>query len=89
MKTGETVGGPWPQMQQGGRGFVEHPRVAVRSPGDDTFEKTEHATDVGLSIQGCDEVHLRGARVGEADLDSVVTQCLQQALARHSCHHLP
>ncbi len=62
------------QMQQYGGGLPGHPGVAVGGTGCHPFEQGEDTTHLRHRVQGGDEVHLRGSRVGEAHPDTVVDQ---------------
>ena len=43
-----------------------HSCVAVGSAGNNALAETEHASQFGLAIQSCNEMHLRCSRIGEA-----------------------
>src|ERR1700758_2423919 len=52
-----------------------HTTVAVRRAGHHTLEKSEHSAHLRHRIEACHEVHLRGTRVGEADIHAAANQC--------------
>ena len=66
MHVGEPVGESWPQMQKGRSRPVRHARIAIGRARHNALEQPEHAPHIADLIQRRDEVHLRGARVGEA-----------------------
>ncbi len=68
------LGQPRPQVQQGGGGIVGHACVAVRGTGDHALEQAQHAAHAGHAIGGGHELHLRGAGIGEADVDAAIHQ---------------
>ena len=76
----EPVGEAGPEMEQGRRRFSRHARVAVRGAGDDALEQREHAAHALDAVERGDEMHLRGARVGEAHVDAAGHQGAHQAL---------
>src|SRR6202044_1426810 len=47
-----------------------HPGVAVGGAGGHAFEKGQDPVHLGHVVQGGHEVHLRGARIAEADVDT-------------------
>ena len=55
-------------------------RVAVGGAGGDALEQPEHAAHLGHVVERGDEVHLRGARVGEAHVDAGVDERADQRL---------
>ena len=65
-------------MQQGGRRAPCHAPVPVGGAGDDPLEQAEDAAHGRHVVERGDEVHLRGARIGEADVDAGVDQCREQ-----------
>ena len=68
-------------MQQGCGRPPRHSRITVGGAGDHALEQTEHATHRGLSIQGGDKMHLGGAGVGEADIDTVGEKYVAQPIS--------
>jgi hypothetical protein len=66
----EPVREPWPQVQKGRGRLIRHARIAVGRAGHNSLEQPQHAPHIPDLIERRDEVHLRGARVGEADLHS-------------------
>ena len=79
VHVGEPVGESGPEVQQGGSRPVRHAPIAVGRARDDALEQPEHAPHIPDPTERRDEVHLRGARVGEADLHSRAGQRLDQA----------
>src|ERR1700734_1188737 len=75
VQIGETIGQTVAEMQQGARRFSCHACIAIRRTCRYTFEKTEYASHLIHAVQGRDEVHLRGARVSKANLDTSAHQC--------------
>ena len=78
MEVGQTVAQSRPQVQQRRRGSPGYPGVAVRGSGGHTFEEREDPLHLGHVVQGGDEVHLGGSRVGEADIDTRAHQSGQE-----------
>ena len=66
-------------MQKGRSRPVRHARIAVGRARHNALEQPEHAPHIADLIQRRDEVHLRGARVGEADVHSRAGQRHDQA----------
>ena len=60
---------PGPEMQQRRGRRALHAEIAVGRPRHHALEQAEHAAHALDAIQRCDEVHLRGAGIGEADVD--------------------
>ena len=77
VHVGEPVGESWPQMQKGRSRPVRHARVAVGRARRNALEQPEHAPHFPDLVERRDEVHLRGARVGEADVHSRAGQRLE------------
>ena len=74
VQVGQPVGQPRPEVQQGCRRLVGHPRIAIRRAGDHAFEQAEHAAHPRLAVERCDEMHFGGAGVGEAGIDAAGQQ---------------
>jgi len=79
VHVGQPVGESWPQVQKGRGGLVRHTRVAVSRARRNALEEPEHAPHASDPVESRNEVHLRCARVGEADLHPCAGQCLDQA----------
>ena len=79
VEVGQAVAEAGAQVQQRGRGPVGHAPVAVGRAGDHALEEAEHAADAVDLVEGGHEVHLRGARIGEAHVDSARHQRSRQA----------
>src|SRR3984893_7871354 len=67
---------PGPRCSNVAAGF---PVIAVGGTGDHPFEKPEHAAHAIDPVEGGDEMHFRGAGVGEADIDAAADQSAHQA----------
>ena len=87
VKVREAVRETGAGMQQGCRRPSRHSRITVGGAGDHALEQTEHATHRGLSIQRGDKMHLGGAGVGEADIDTVGEKYVAQPIS--AVHALP
>ena len=61
-------------MQQGGGRPTGDTAVAIGGTGDDALEETEDAAHGRHIVERGDEMHLRGPRVGEADVDARIDQ---------------
>jgi hypothetical protein len=80
MEVREPVAETRSQVQQGRRGRVRHPRVAIGSPGRDTLEQGQDRPHLRHRIQRGDEVDLRRTRVREARRDARVDERANQYL---------
>ena len=78
-----------PEVQQRRGRPAGHARVPVGRAGDDAFEQAEHRPHLGHGVERGDEVHLGGARVGEADVDAGVDERADAGPARRSCDRVP
>ena len=76
----ETVAQARPEMQQGRRGSIRHPCVAVRGAGRDALEQAEHGAHLRHRIERGDEMHLRRAGVREARRDAATGECSDECL---------
>ena len=81
VHVGEPVGESGSQMQKGRSRPVRHARIAVGRARNNALEQPEHAPHIADLIQRRDEVHLRGARVGEADIHSALANVLTKLAA--------
>ena len=70
VQVGQPVAQAGGQVQQRRRRPPGHPGVAVGGAGRDALEQRQDAAHLGDVVQRGDEVHLRGAGVGEADVDA-------------------
>lgn len=86
VQVGEPIAQTGAEMEEGGRRPAGHPCIAVGCTGRHPFEQGEHAVHGLDLVEGGDEVHLRGARVHEADIDSVVDEGAHE---RIGSVHLP
>ncbi len=85
VKIGQTVGEAGAEVQQGAGRLLRHAAIAVGHAGDGAFEQAEHGTDTIDPVERRDEMHLRGAGIGEANLDARRHQAAHQAFrAVHS-----
>ncbi len=66
----QAVGESRSQMQQRRRRDSGHARVAIRRSGRNPFEQAGHGPHPRNPIERSNEVHLRGARIGEAGIDA-------------------
>ena len=80
VQVGDAVAEPGTEVQQRRRRPVGHAGVAVGGAGDDALEQPEHGPHLGDVVERGDEVHLRGARVREADVDARVDERADQGL---------
>jgi len=67
------------QMQQRAGGLAGHPAVSVGRPRHHALEQRQHAAHPAGMVERRDEMHLRGARIGETDLDAAGGQGLDEA----------
>ena len=74
------VAQPRPQMQQRGRRAAGEARVAIRGASADAFKEAQHRPTFRHTVNGLHQVHLGGARVGEADAEIVRREGANQAL---------
>ena len=69
VEVGPAVAEAGAEVEQRGRRLAGDAGVAVGRAGDHPLEQAQHAAHLGHVVEGGDEVHLRGAGVGEADVD--------------------
>ena len=74
VQIGDAVAQPRPEMQQRRGRLVGHAGIAVRRTGRHALEQAQHATHAIDPVEGGNEVHFRGAGIGEADIDSARLQ---------------
>ena len=74
VEIGQPVAEARSEMQQRGRWAPGDAPVPVGGTGDDSLEEAEDAPHGGHVVQRCDKVHLRGARIGEADVDAGIDE---------------
>jgi hypothetical protein len=72
------------QVQQGGGRFVSDTGVAVGRSGDHAFEQTQHRAHLRSGVQRGNKMHLRCARVGEANVDSPCDQAVDHCVGARS-----
>ena len=80
VQVGDPVAEAGTEVQQRRRRPTAHARVPVGGAGDDPLEQSEHRAHPRLAVERGDEVHLRRARVREADVDVVVDERADQRL---------
>ena len=80
VEIGQAIGETGPRVEQRRGGFGRHPAVAVGGPGHDTFGKAQDAAHLRPAIERGDEMHLRGARIGETDVDAVGQQSIAKVI---------
>lgn len=70
VQVGKAVGEAGTKMQQGRGRRALHAEIAVRGSGHHALEQAEHAAHAGDPVQCGDEMHLRGARIAKADVNT-------------------
>jgi hypothetical protein len=80
VQVGQAVGQARAEVQEHGGGFARDPGVAVGGAGGDALEQGQHPAHGRHRVQRADEVHLRRARVHEADVDARAGQAADQGL---------
>jgi hypothetical protein len=80
VKIGEPVGQAGAEVQQRGGRLFGHATVAIGHPRHCAFEQAEDRAHAVDTIERGDEVHLRGARIAEADFDTAVDEGSDEAL---------
>ena len=80
VQVGQRVAEARPKVQQGRRGFSGHSGIAVGGAADDAFEQAEDAAHAVDLVERRHEMHLRGARICETDVDAALQQRMHQAL---------
>ena len=70
VQIGEPVREPGPEMQQRRGGLVGHAGIAVGGAGHRALGEAEHAAHALDAVERRDEMHLRRAGIGEADVDA-------------------
>ena len=74
MQVGEAIGEAGAEMQQRRGRLLRHARIAVGRAGRHALEQGEHAAHAVDAVERGDEMHLRGAGIGEADIDAAADQ---------------
>ena len=74
VQIGEAVGEAGTEMQQGRGRRALHAVVAVGGAGHHALEQAEHAAHALDPVERGDEMHLRGAGIGEADIHAARDQ---------------
>ena len=74
VQIGKAVGEAGSEMQQGRGRRALHAEIAVGRTGHHALEQAEHAAHALDPVQRGDEMHLRGAWIGEADVDAARDQ---------------
>ena len=72
-------------MQQRAGGLFRHAPIAIRHPGHDIFLQAQHAAHARYPVQGCHEMHLTRAWVGEAYINPTTYECMDQAFRTIHC----
>ena len=80
VQVGQAVAQSRTEVQQDRGGLIGHSGISVGRTGGHTLKQSEDTSHLGHGVQGCDEVHLRCSRVGEADPHPVVDKGGQQCL---------
>jgi hypothetical protein len=89
VQIGEPIGEARPQVQQGRSRLPQHAVVTVGCAGDDAFEQAQHTAHAWHLVEGRNEVHFRGARIGEADVHAPGKQGAHQTFRPvHATHRL-
>jgi hypothetical protein len=78
VQVGEAVGEAGTEMQQGCGRLLGHARIAVGCAGRHALEQREHAAHALDAIERGDEMHFRGAGIGEADIHAAIDQRAHQ-----------
>ena len=87
VQVGKAVGETGAEMQQRRGRRALHAEIAVGRPGHHALEQAEHAAHALDAIERCDEMHLGGAGIGEADVDPARDQGPHQTFRTvHSFH---
>ena len=74
VQIGKAVGEAGPEMQQRRGRRALHAEIAVGGAGHHALEQAEHAAHALDPIQRGDEMHLRGAGIGKADVNAARDQ---------------
>jgi hypothetical protein len=83
----QSVSHAWAEVQQRRGGPFGHTAVAVCRAGRHTLEQGEHSAHLRHRIERRHEVHLRGTRVGEADIHAAADQRADKGLCTiHGIH---
>ena len=78
VQIGKAVPQSRTKMQQSHRRLVSHAAVTIRRAGHHAFEQSQNSAHTMLPVNRCDQLHFRGARVGEADFDPAGGQCFDK-----------
>jgi hypothetical protein len=79
VQIGQPIGEAGAEMQQGGGRPSEHAVIAVGGTGHHALKQAQDTAHAGHLVQCGDEVHFRGARVGEADIHAPGNKRAHQA----------
>ncbi len=74
VQVGKAVGKARAGVQKGRCRAPGHARIAIGGAGHEAFAEAEDAAQLRLAVECRDEVHFRGAGIGEADVDAVCKQ---------------
>ena len=80
VEVGQPIAETGPEVQQGGRGPIGHPRITVRRPGGHPLEQRQHAAHLRDRVERSHEMHLRGPGIREARGDAGVDECADECL---------
>ena len=79
MEVGDPVAEPGAEVQKGRGRLSRHAAVAVGGSGRDTLEEAKHRAHALDLVEGRDEMHFRGAGIGEGDIDAAGQERAHQA----------
>jgi hypothetical protein len=72
-------------MQQRAGGPIRHAPIAIGHACYDIFLQAQHAAHARNPVQGCDEMHLTRAGVGETHINPATYECMDQAFRTIHC----
>jgi hypothetical protein len=89
VQIGQAVTQPRAQVQQGHRGLVGHPAIAIGRARHHAFEQTQDGAHPVLAIDRRDQLHFGRARIGEAHFHPAIGQCFDKGFGPVHARVLP
>jgi hypothetical protein len=78
VQIGEAIGQPRPQMEKRRGGLPRDAAITVGRTDRDTFKQAKHRPQPLYAVEGCNQMHFRGAGIGETGIDAAIDQGLKQ-----------
>jgi len=78
VQVGKAIGQTRPQVEKCRGRLACNPAIAVSSAGCDTLKEAKYRPQTPYGVEGCNQMHFGGARVGETGVDAAIDQRLNQ-----------